>query len=154
MGDCHSQVFRPVDLPPLEGKLEMLCEAMRREKAPLVVARPPVCEFAIPTTVESERRELVFPEPLRNIEELLILCHSSGVEESPSGEHSDLALLVAHPADGAYELFPQDWFNSAGLDYLYQWVTRVARDPRTRRIHGEGIRIRSFVLDDTLRNTL
>jgi hypothetical protein len=84
----------------------------------------------------------------------LILCHSSAIEESPRGERSNLALLVAKPRTGIYELYPQDWFNSAGLDYGYQWVTRVARDPKSGRIHGEGFRIRPFVLDDTLRRTL
>jgi len=82
------------------------------------------------------------------------LCHSSAVEESPPVDRSNLALLVAHPREGTYELFPQDWFNSARLDYGYQGVTRVARDPRTGRIHGEGTRISPFVLDDTLQNRL
>jgi hypothetical protein len=83
----------------------------------------------------------------------VILCHSSGVEHSPVADSSNLALLVARPADGSYEHFPQDWFNHGGLDYTYQGVTRVARDPATGRIHGEGVRIDTFVLDDTLRNT-
>ena len=83
----------------------------------------------------------------------MILCHSSAVEATPTSELNNLALLVARLSAGTYELFPQDWFNSANLDG-YQWVTRVARDPQTGRIHGDGIRISPFVLDDTLRNAL
>jgi hypothetical protein len=81
------------------------------------------------------------------------LCHSSGVDDSSVADRSNLALLVARPSDGSYQLFPQDWFNHAGLDYSYQGVTRVARDRATGWIHGEGTRIDPFILDDTLRNT-
>lgn len=148
------RVLRLSDLRPLVGDLEALCESMRGAEASFAASSPPLCEFSIPTTVAGELRELAFPEKLRNIEELLILCHSSGVDDSPSWERSNLALLVARPREGTYQLFPQDWFNSANLDYGYQWVTRVARDPRTGRVHGEGIRISPFVLDESLRNVL
>lgn len=147
------RIFRLADLRPVEGDLEALCESMRRAEAPFAASGRPLCECSIPTTVANERRELVFPKQLCHIEELLILCHSSGVEDSSTWERSNLALLVARPGDGTYQLFPQDWFNSAGLDYGYQWVTRVARDPRTGRIHGEGVRISPFVLDESLRKT-
>jgi len=63
----------------------------------------------------------------------------------------DLALLVAHPRTSSYRLYSQDWFNSLDLDFGYQWVTRVARHPETGRVHGDGIRIHPFVLDDLLR---
>jgi hypothetical protein len=147
------RLFRLKDLRPLDGDLASLCESMRRAEAPFAASDPPLDEMSIPTTVANERRELVFLPLLRGIEELLILCRSSAIHESPPGEGNNLALLVAHPARGAYQLFPQDWFNSAGLDYSYQWVTRVARDPRTGRIHGEGVRISPFVLDESLRRT-
>lgn len=102
--------------------------------------------------VAGARQPLLFPEPLRHLPELLILCASSGIRSEPGADRGNLALLVASPRDGAFEVFPQDWFNDGGFDYGCEWVTRVARDPRTGRIHGEGIRIEPFVLDDTLRN--
>jgi len=148
------RIFRLPDLRPLEGDLEELCGSMRRSGAPFMASSSPLCEFPVPTTAASRRLRQTFPDQLRHIEELLILCHSSAVEASPTWELNNLALLVARPSEGTYELFPQDWFNSANLDYGYQWVTRVARDPRTGRIHGEGVRISPFVLDETLRNTL
>ena len=147
------RIFRLDDLPPLVGELEVLCQSLR-DAASFVASGRPLCEFSIPTTVASEQRELVFPEQLRHIEELLILCNSSSIDDSLRSDRSNLALLVACPSRGTYQLFPQDWFNHANLDYEYQWVTRVARDPRTGRVHGEGIRISPFVLDATLRNLL
>ena len=80
-----------------------------------------------------------------------MLCRSSAAgAEGP--DHSNLTLIVARPADGSYTLYPQDWFNAGGFDYGYEWVTRVARDPRTGKVHGDGIRIGPFVLDATLRH--
>lgn len=141
-------------LRPMTGDLAELCREMRRSKAPFASSDPPAWQVSVSTTVAGRRQDLSLPEPLRSVAELLILCHSSAVKTGPPPDRSNLALMVISPRDGWYELFPQDWFNSAGLDYGYQWVTRVARDPRTGRIHGEGIRIDPFVLDETLRHVL
>jgi hypothetical protein len=145
--------FRLSDLEPLEGDLEDLGASMRQARTPFTASGDPLCEHDIPTTVVCQRITQRFPELLSRCQELLILCHSSGVEDSTVADSSNLALLVARPSDRSYELFPQDWFNHAGLDYAFQGVTRVARDSATGRIHGEGVRIDPFVLDDTLRNT-
>ena len=147
------RVFRLSDLRPLEGDLEELGASMRQATTSFMASGDPLCEHDIPTTVVSQRITQRFPEPLLRCQELLILCHSSGVEDSSVADRSNLVLLVARPADSSYEHFPQDWFNHGSLDYTYQGVTRVARDPATGRIHGEGVRIDPFVLDDTLRNT-
>ena len=146
------RLFRVSELRPFEGDLERLCAWMRQAETPFASSGAPVFEFPIPTTVAGRQLQMVFPEELRDLTELLILCHSSGVEESPPPHRSNLALLVARPRDGTCQLFPQDWFNRARLDYTFQGVTRVARDPRTGRIHGEGFRIDPFVLDKTLRH--
>jgi hypothetical protein len=147
------RIFRLPDLRPLEGDLEHLCASMRRIGAPFLTSAAPHSECPIPTTAVGQQLPLDFPDQLRHIGEILMLCHSSAIVDSAAWDRSNLALLVARPREGRYELFPQDWFNNANLDYGYQWVTRVARDPRTGQIHGEGIRIDPFVLDRTLRNT-
>lgn len=147
------RIFSLATLSRLTGNMNELCGAMRRAKASFIASAPPQWELPIPTTVVGERQRLTFPPPLRHIDELLIICHSSAIEQSSSPERGNLALLIARPRVGTYEFYPQDWFNNAGLDYSYQWVTRVARDPESNRIHGDGIRIEPFVLDDTLRRT-
>jgi len=148
------RIFRISEFRPLEGTAENLCSAMRSAKSSYKSSCPPLYECRIPTHVSIEQQELTFPQPLRHIDELLILCHSSAVAESPDWRSNNLALLIARPSANNFQLLPQDWFNSASFDFMYQWVTRVARDPRTGRIHGEGVRINSFVLDETLRNIL
>ena len=148
------RIFAISKLSRLEGGVDELCVAMRQNGTPLIASGPPQWEVSLPTTVVGERRNWAVPAPLDDAEELLILCYSSAIDESPMAERSNLALLIARPPEGTYELYPQDWFNNGGLDYGYQGVTRVARDPESKRIHGEGFRIGPFVLDDTLRRTL
>lgn len=119
----------------------------RKPESHLRLGGRPLAEVSLATTQIEEDLPLEFPEPLGRIDELLILCDSSAI--STSGPN--LALLVAQPSTHRYHLYPQDWFNSANLDWGYQWITRIARNPETGRIHGEGIRLPPFVLDETLR---
>jgi len=109
--------------------------------------------MSLNTGVIGEDITAAFPKELQTLEELLILCNSSAVSR-PEGMSAGLALLVARPRQGIFRIYPQDWFNDADLDFGYQWVTRVARDPETGRVFGEGFRIAPFELDDTLCNVV
>jgi len=92
-----------------------------------------------------------FPKEIQAVDELLILCDSSAIAPREDGINANLALLVAKPRQSIYQLYPQDWFNSSDLDFGYQWITRVARDPQTGRVHGERFRPKPFELDESLR---
>jgi hypothetical protein len=145
------RLFRYREMEPLVGSLDEVCSAMKNAGLPFASSKPPFCEISIPTVVAGEKRRLMFPDELRGLKELLVLCHSSGIDDSVSWERNNIALLVARPAHGTYQLYPQDWFNGGEFDYGYEWITRVARNSQTGKVHGEGIRIRPFVLDDSLR---
>jgi hypothetical protein len=149
-GDVELRIVRPAELAPLEGTPESLDESVGRDTRLLLGGRESSLMRIHTTRVDADL-EATFPDELRHMDELLILCDSSGIGAG-SVTASNLCLLVARPAKSRYRLYPQDWFNSGALDYGYQWVTRVARDPWTHRIHGEGIRISPFVLDRSLRH--
>jgi len=42
--------------------------------------------------------------PLRHIDEILMLCHWSAVEESSPANRSNLTLIVAQPSASLYQL--------------------------------------------------
>ena len=86
------RIFPVADLRRLEGELEELCGSMRRSGAPFISFSSPLCEFPVPTSDAGRGLRLSFPEQLRHVDELLILCHSSAVEESPPVDRSNLAL--------------------------------------------------------------
>ena len=128
------RIFRVQDLRRLEGEMQDLCSSMRRSGAPLISFSWPVCEFPVPTSDAGCRLRLSFPDQLRHLDELLILCHSSAVEESPPVDRSNLALLVVAP-EMAHKL-------SSTFVELRQARLRVpVGDPRgPRPAHGQHSR--------------
>ena len=124
---------------------------MRTEQLSVLTQGGLLFECSLPTVIIDEQIEVSFAEQLKQSQEFLILCSSSAILPGPQSGHGNLALMVANPVQGSIRLYPQDSFNDGQEDLGYQWVTRVAREPRTGRIWGDGIRINPFILDDTLR---
>jgi hypothetical protein len=152
-------VIRPKSLQPLRGDRNSLFARLKESGEPLLVStrgpfffsKLPTNRTTLKTAIASEQVNTKFSPEIAHLEELLILCSSSATNPSSTCQEGNLALLVASPAKSSFRLYPQDWFNNGKIDYDYQWVTRVARNPSTGRIHGEGIRIPPFVLDESLR---
>ena len=147
----HLVVIRPSSLSSFGGDLENEIARMSNAHARLALPEPPDVSMYLNTDVTGKNISAVFPKELQAIDELLILCDSSAVAPREDGINANLALLIAKPRQSTFELYPQDWFNSSDLDFGYQWVTRVVRDPQTDRVHGEGFRLKPFELDDSLR---
>lgn len=146
------RAYRYSDLSALNTPVEELCALMRARRLPVLTDCPPMFECAWPTIMVDEPIEVQIPEQLKHRDEVLILCYSSAIQPGPEAGHGNLPLMVVTPAHGHIKLYPQDWFNNGQVDLGYQWVTRVARDPRTQGVRGDGIRISPFLLDETLRN--
>ena len=144
-GPVRLLIIRPALLKALED-LDSKLEAMSRTGPgpKVIMGGDPCAEIRLPTVGTNDGRRIVFPDQLQSIDELLILCQTAPAL-------NQLALLVANPKRSFYRLYPQDWFNHSDVDFGYQWVTRVARDPVTKQVHGDGIRIAPFVLADSLR---
>ena len=146
-------VVEPVLLSPIGNRLDSLYQEMQHKGIRLLLGGPAQAEIGLDTVNADDAIEIMFPAQLQKIDELLILCHSSAITGTGQAgwDRGDLALLAAWPQQSRFRLYPQDWFNAGSWDYGYQWVTRVARNHETGRIHGEGIRIAPFVLDESLR---
>src|SRR5512133_3412810 len=105
---------------------------------------PPVAEFEVPTTLPAGTHPFEFPEQFRSVEELLVITSTPCTEpDRPSP-----AIFVLYPHAGLLEVLPQQWFTPMKFDIGYQWITRLARDPESHRIIGDGIRIGTFELTD------
>jgi len=143
------RVFRLGDLTALDEAEVAAAESLVHTDPMFSLSSAVLAECELDTAVVGSERRQSFPPPLGGVEELLILCHSSSIKD---GSH--LGLMVAKPKGSSFEIYPQDWFNLADIDFGYQWVTRVARNTRTGLVEGEGMRIEPFVLDRTLRSLL
>ena len=108
-----------------------------------------VASVAVRTSLPDGRTRCAFPDAMHELDELLVLTHSTADgEQSDYHDAMSLRLWIIRPREGTIEVIPQDWFNRGDYDFGYQWVTRVAREPGGR-IVGEGIRIGAFVLDES-----
>jgi len=140
-------------LRPLGIKAGNFRRAMDAGGTPNLYRGEALAEASLQTTLVDVDIPHPFPKPIAELDELLLLCHSSAISAGDSWKQGDLALMVAHPKEQTLRLYPQDWYNNdPNMDYGYQWVTRAARDPQTGKVHGEGIRLGRFVLDASLRN--
>ena len=99
----------------------------------------------IPTHLGEGRHDVQLPEFLKPLDELLLLFQGTEMTEM------NRCIMEIRPRGGWLRIYPQDWFNQSDCDFGYQWPTRIARDPVTGRIFGEGIRLDGFVLDETNR---
>lgn len=138
-------LFDPTILAPLD-----LGSARDRIEAgePYALGGHPEAAFSLPTNVVGLPQPAQIPLPL---DELLLWCHSSGAGELSGVPGGDTALMIVEPRRDSYTLHAQDWFNNPSTDFGYQWLTRVARQRRTGRVMGDGIRVGRFALDKSLR---
>lgn len=137
-------------LAPLDNDFAASGDEGKSYRTGFILGGEPSAQIAIQTTNVDDGMTAEFPSQIHALDEILILCHSSGIPDQP--DCVDLALIVAQPRLSKYRLYPQDWFNCSDFDFGYQWVTRIARDTQTGFVHGEGFRIDPFILDDSLRN--
>lgn len=114
----------------------------------LLTLSEPVAAFEIPTALADGPHVLSIPAPFRDLGELLMLAASPSDgrrEDHFNAMHQ--RLWIVDCGTGALEIAAQDWFNHGPYDFGYQWITRMARLPRSADIVGEGIRLGVFRLD-------
>lgn len=138
---------------PLEN-IDKICEEIKKTKCGFYCKNGLLNKIEIPTTKIGGPFIQQFPSPINRIEELLILINSSAVCESNYLDEMNLCILIVRPQKGEYEIIPQDWFNNGSFDFGYQWVTKLARNPKSGNIIGCGVRIGDFELDNSNRKLL
>ena len=111
-----------------------------------------VSSMTVPTSLPDGPNEVVFPPDFTTLPELLVLVHSTANGVSDFFQSMHLCIWSVQPSANRIDVYRQDWFNRGAYDFGYQWITRVARDPDTQRVVGEGERLRSFQLDASMQN--
>lgn len=106
-----------------------------------------ISEFSIDKNLDFGIHDIEVPNDLKEIDEFLIFAKSvSNGQESNYWDKMSLALYIVNFKEHKVEIVPQDWFNNGNFDFMYQWPTRVKREPKTNRIFGDGFRIGGFKL--------
>lgn len=110
----------------------------------IYAATPPIAEFTMPIALDEGMNPFTFPDEFHPAQEILAVSNlASTAPEQPSA-----AVFVLYPHAGLVEVLPLPWFTPMKYDLGYQWITRVARDPESHHILGEGIRMGCFELGD------
>lgn len=110
----------------------------------IYAASAPIAEFNIPISLTEGTHSFSFPDEFQSVEELLIAAPLA----STAADEPSLAVFVLYPHAGLIEVLPQRWFTPRQFELGKQWVSRVARDPESHRILGEGVRMGLFELTD------
>ncbi|MHA1109800.1 MAG: hypothetical protein ACTSRE_01765 [Promethearchaeota archaeon] len=110
--------------------------------------------FKIPNKLSEGKNSFKFPNRFKIEEEIIlhgyydIKTHVYGEDfEDPWG--GPYCILLLQPYAQNIEISCVDWFNTGDFDVYYQWITRIARDPKTQKFMGEGFRMGIFQLDKT-----
>ncbi|HTR65807.1 MAG TPA: hypothetical protein VMH85_08545 [Terriglobales bacterium] len=110
----------------------------------IYAATAPVAEFELPLTLPAGLHKIEVPPELQPVEELI----APGSYPAANQEDPAAALYVFYLHAGLVEVLPQKWLAAGSSDPGQQWIARAARDPESHRIFGDGVRIRSFLLED------
>jgi hypothetical protein len=121
--------------------------ALRTAPDPVYFNGPSVAESVVGAFTEPGHHSLSLPPAFSEVDEILVLAQFA--RTNAASHH--LAAYSLRPALGQMAVYPQDWFNQSDYDFGYQWVSKLTREPRTKRLCGKGVRIRDFVLDSTNR---
>ncbi len=136
-----------VPIADVAGEAARLSAATR-----FTTASEPLSVFEFSTGLADGTHQLELPVHFHGLGELLLLAPSTaGGRKEDDFREMYQRLWILDPRNGVLEAVPQDWFNESPYDFMYQWITRVARLPDSGRIVGEGMRLGVFQLDQANR---
>jgi hypothetical protein len=90
-----------------------------------------------------------FPVEFKSFSDFCTVTDIPELYKDGNKQWNNTSIILLKPNDNTIFNYPQDWFNMSDADFGYQWITRAIIDPGTGLIHGQGIRIGDFILNET-----
>lgn len=137
MAMFDAEQLKPFDFEVVAGWFKQSTER-------IYSATEPVCDFEFDGMLPQGTHPVEFPKEFHGIDEMHLV--SSYPAKAKNEPHA--AIYVAYPQAGLIEVLPQRWYTAEEFQLGYQWISRVARDPVTHRLVGEGVRIGGFELTE------
>jgi hypothetical protein len=145
-GQMHFQLYEISSLQPMAQ--QQACTG-RLKQLPFIASTRPISQHSIPRNQAAGSGSTSFPSEFAHCPELFIL-----VSNDNTWDNVELNLWIIQPATQQIRVVSQEWFSPGSYDFGYQWVTRITKDPATRHLIGDGIRIGQFVLSEDGRKFL
>ncbi len=155
-------IWRQIRVPPPGNILRMSLfdttslqpigrRSKRRLGDPIIYESGLLAEVDLPATWEAGLQTLAFPDAMRGIPELLVLVHAiqrwkPGLPKAAWKTQRRTIIYVVRPSRSEVEAFPLEWARS--VEGRFHWIARVARDPTSDRIVGDGAGVGLFLLDN------
>jgi len=139
-GQMQFELYEISSLQPMTQ--QQACSG-RLKKPPFLAAMPPIAQLSIPRNQAVGSDGTNFPSEFAHCPELFVL-----VSNDNTWDNVELNLWIIEPATQQIRVVSQEWFSRGSYDFGYQWITRIARDPETRLLIGDGIRIGQFMLNE------
>jgi len=130
--------------------------SMREKKQLLSFTVGPTSTLSFKMNPIEDSIKIDIPPDFKKFEEFIFITELENlyINPDPKAYWHNTTMLLINTNTGLVFNYPQDWFNKSNEDYMYVWITRAIRDPATKRIHGQGIRLPDFILDETNRQIL
>jgi len=143
------QVFELASLPAAPHLFERnMVAAQPGARASIVADAHPCVRVTIPDRLDSGEYEGARVPQLASLREVFLIA--GGPRHDLKDETAPMySIYIWCPGTGRVQALHQKWFAEATFDPGYEWITRVARNPNTGRLVGDGIRISPFELDHT-----
>ena len=126
-------------LSPLTSLIDPL--AMKADAKYFVATAKPRASLNLPRNLPVGDTQLSFPLEFHACDQLFVLV------SDPGWDKASVHLWIVDPRTAVVKVVPQTWFADGPYDFGYQWITRIAREPASGNIVGDGIRIKGFVLN-------
>ena len=149
VGSPYMVRFRLFDTRSLSSVQKMpLYNNLVHEESSQISYNGPQISLDLPIGMARGLQQVNFPEEMRIIEEVhLVAPGSDRTPKHPVPGFPGESVYILRPAKGQVEVVPLDWWNDGDFDFMYQWIARIARDPKTGKLVGDGVRISPFLMD-------
>lgn len=144
-------LFATNELQPIENHKEILFDLRENEMTFFFFNCKPRASLSLAFHPNVEQFDAIFPAELKSFPNFCLVTQISGLYKHGKKQWNETAIILVQPDREKIAIFPQDWFNQSDADFGYQWITRAVVNPKTGLIHGQGIRIDDFILDQTNR---
>lgn len=104
-------------------------------------------QFCFSRDLEAGEHRIELPLLFAGVQTMLFIGEYAKTQEAACSAIFEIRPGVA-PGSRRLGVYPQKWFTRDDYDLGYQWITRVAREPVSGRLVGDGIRIAPFVLKE------
>ncbi|HKQ49792.1 MAG TPA: hypothetical protein VJZ71_17085 [Phycisphaerae bacterium] len=104
-------------------------------------------EFYFSLDLEAGEHRIDLPVAFSGLDRLLMVGSYAMIQEGACAAAFEIRPGTA-PGSRRIAVYPQKWFTRDKIDLGYQWITRMAREPDSGRLVGDGIRLpRAFVME-------